>query len=88
MENVTLSCVLERSLLWPQMSESFSENGTQPKPDSTERIGNLALVVAEIFGGYIVCSDHGQGVMEVHNPNLAHLSDFNSFLVLILMYFV
>ena len=61
------------------MSESFSENGIQPKPDPIEGIGNLALVVAEIFGGYIGCGAHDQGVMEVHNPNLAHLSDFNNF---------
>ena len=79
MKNVTFSSVLGRSLLWPQMSESFSENVIQPKPDPIEGIGNLALVVAEIFVGYIGCGAHGQGVMEVHNPNLAHLSDFNSF---------
>ena len=59
------------------MLESFSENGIQPKPDPIKGIGNLTLVVAEIFGGCIVCGAHGQGVMEVHNPNLAHLSDFN-----------
>ena len=45
--------MLERSLLWPHMSESFSENGIQPKPDPIEGIGNLSSVVAEIFGGYI-----------------------------------
>ena len=70
------------------MSESFSENGIQPKPDHIEGIGKLALMVEKIFGGCIGCGAHGQGVMEVHNPNLAHLSDFNSFLVLIPMYFV
>ena len=88
MKNVTFSCVLGRSLLWPKMSESFSKNGIQPKPDPIEGIDNLALVVAGIFGGYIGCGAHGQGVMEGHNPNLAHLSDFNSFLVVIHMYFV
>ena len=61
------------------MLESFSENGIQHKTDTIEGIGNLALVVAEIFGVYIGCSAHGQGVMEVHNNHLAHLSDFNSF---------
>ena len=70
------------------MSESFSENGIQPRPYPIEGIGNLTLVAEEIFGDYIGCSAHGQGVMDVHNPNLAHLSDFNSFLVLIPMYFV
>ena len=70
------------------MSESFSENGIQIKPDPIEDIGNLALAVAEIIGGYIGCGAHSQGVMEVHNPNLAHLSDFNSSLVLIPIYFV
>ena len=55
------------------MSESFSENGIKPKPDPIEGIVNLDLVVAEIFGGYIGYSAYGQGVMEVHNPNLAHL---------------
>ena len=63
--------------MWPQMSEYFSENGIQPKPDPIEGIGNLALVAAEISGGYIGCGAHGQGVMEVHNPNLAQPSDFN-----------
>ena len=80
--------MLGRSLLWPQMSEYFSENGIQPKPDPIEGIGNLALVVAEIFRVYIGCGAHGQGVMEVHNPNLAHLVDLNSFVLLIPMYFV
>ena len=70
------------------MSEYFSENGIQPKPDTIEGFGNLALAVAEIFGGYIGCVSHGQGVMEVHNPNLVHLSYFNSFLVLNPMYFM
>ena len=80
--------MLAGSLLWPQMSEYFSENGIKTKPDPIKGIGDLALVVVEIFGGYIGCGAHGHGVMEVHNPNLAHLSDFNSFLVLITMYFV
>ena len=66
----------------------FSENGIQPNPDPIEGIGKLALVVAEIVGGYIFCGAHGQGVMEVHNPNLAHLVDLNSFVLLIPMYFV
>ena len=70
------------------MSEYFSENRIQLKPDPIEGISNLYLVAAEIFGGYIGCGAHGQGVMEVHNPNLAHLSNFNSLLVLIPMYFV
>ena len=70
------------------MLESFSENGIQPKPYPIEGIGNLTLVVEEISDGYIGCGAHGQGVMEVHNPNLAHLSVFNSFLVLIPMYFL
>ena len=60
------------------MSEYSSENGIQPKPDPIEGIDNLYLVVTEIFGGYIGCGAHDQGVTEVHNPNLAHLSDFNS----------
>ena len=68
------------------MLEYFSQNLIQPKPDPIYGIGNLVLVAVEIFGGYIGCGAHGQGVMEVHNPNLAHLSDFNSFLVLIPMY--
>ena len=44
--------------------------------------------MAEIFGVYIGSRAHGQGVMEVHNPILADLSDINSFLVLIPIYFV
>ena len=68
MKNVTFSCVLGRSLLWTQISGYFSENKIQPKPDLIEGIRNLALVVAEIFGGYIGCGAHGQGVMEVQNP--------------------
>ena len=66
----------------------FFWNGIQPKTDPIEGIGGLALVVVEIFGGYIGCGAHGQGVMEVHNTNLAHLSYFNRFLVLIPIHFV
>ena len=71
--------MLGRSLLWPQMLDSFSENGIQHKTDPIEGIGNLALVVVEIIVGCIGFGAHVQGVMEVHNTHLAHLSDFNSF---------
>ena len=68
------------------MLDYFSENVIQPKPDPVEGISNLVLVVVEIFGGCIGCGAHGQGVMEVHNPNLVHLSGFNIYLVLIPIY--
>ena len=71
--------MLGKSFLWPQISESFSENGIQLKLDPIEGIGNLTLVVLEIVCGCIGCGAHVQGVMEVHNPNLSHLSYFNSF---------
>ena len=70
------------------MPEYFSDNGIQPKTGLIEGIGNLAFVVTEIFGDYIGCGNHGQGVMEVHNPNLVHLSYLNSFLVLLPIYLV